>query len=70
MSCAQQNDYGVYIQFSYFLKNTYELQFGRESILSLSSPDFEQSILFPTLSASHVDLFWEVGFSKNAMKHE
>ena len=58
------------LTFSYFLKNTYELQFGRELILSSSSPDFEQSILFPTLSASYTKLFWEAGFSKNAMKQE
>ena len=51
--------------FSYFLKNTSKLQFGRESILSLSSPDFEHFVLFPTLSDSHTNLFWEIGFSQN-----
>ena len=50
--------------------NTYELEFGRKSVLSLSSPDFEQSIMFPTLSASLIDLFSEAGFSKNAMKQK
>ena len=42
--------------FSYFLKNTSELQFGSESILSSSSSDFEHFVLFPTLSALRTDL--------------
>ena len=51
--------------FFFFLKNTSELHFRSESILLSSSPDFEHFVLFSTLSASRIDLFWEIGFSQN-----
>ena len=50
--------------FFYFLKNTYKLQFGSKSILSLFSLDFEHFVLFLTLSASRTDLFGKLDSPK------